>query len=44
MLFGLVLVPVVSSFTKAPDPGFVDETFSCYEEKVTVVKKKSLAE
>jgi SSS family solute:Na+ symporter len=44
MLFGLVLVPLVSSFTKSPDSGFIADTFSCYEEKVTVAKKKALSE
>lgn len=31
MLFGLVLVPVVSLFTKKPDKETVDEAFKCYE-------------
>lgn len=36
MLAGLVLVPVVSWLTKAPDKQLVDRVFSCYDQKVTV--------
>ncbi len=36
MLAGLVIVPVVSLFTKAPDKKLVDEIFSCYDKKVMV--------
>ncbi len=36
MLAGLVIVPVVSLFTKAPDKHLVDEVFSCYDKKVMV--------
>ena len=36
MLAGLVIVPVVSLFTKAPDKKLVDDVFSCYEKKVMV--------
>ncbi len=42
MLGGLLIVPIVSLFTKAPDKKFVDETFACYEETVSVQKKESL--
>ncbi len=42
MLGGLVIVPVVSMFTKKLDREFVDEAFACYEEKVSVNKKESL--
>ncbi|MEG2000893.1 MAG: sodium:solute symporter, partial [Evtepia sp.] len=31
MLAGLVIVPVVSMFTKKPDPQFVNDAFACYE-------------
>jgi len=41
---GLVIVPVVSLFTKPPKAEMVDHAFSCYEETVTVSTKKSLAE
>lgn len=36
MLAGLVLVPVVSWLTKAPDKQLVEHVFSCYDQKVTV--------
>ena len=36
MLAGLIIVPVVSAFTKAPDKALVDHVFSCYEKKVMV--------
>jgi len=36
MLAGLVIVPVVSILTKAPDKASVDNCFSCYEETVSV--------
>lgn len=32
MLFGLVLCPVVSAFTKKPDDAVVAKSFSCYEQ------------
>ena len=36
MLSGLVIVPVVSLFTKKLDKKLVDHVFSCYEQKVMV--------
>jgi SSS family solute:Na+ symporter len=42
MLAGLVIVPVVSVFTKAPDKAEVENYFSCYEEKVTVMVRDDL--
>lgn len=42
MLAGFVIVPVVSMVSKAPDKQFLEETFACYEEKVSVSKKESL--
>ena len=42
MLGGLILVPVVSAFTKKTKPENVDEKFSCYEETVVTNKKDSL--
>jgi SSS family solute:Na+ symporter len=44
MLAGLVIVPVVSIFTKAPDKITVDNCFSCYEEVVSVKARDALAE
>ena len=42
MLGGLVLVPVVSLFTKKQDANIVDDMFSCYNREVVVESKKSL--
>jgi solute:Na+ symporter, SSS family len=42
MLAGLVIVPVVTAITKAPDKTFVDNCFSCYEETVTVKVRDDL--
>ena len=44
MLAGLVIVPVVSIITKAPDKEKVNEMFTCYEKEVVVHSKKSLGE
>jgi SSS family solute:Na+ symporter len=42
MLAGLVIVPVVSVITKAPDKAAVENCFSCYEETVTVKVRDDL--
>ena len=44
MVAGLILVPLVSLFTKAPGQQIVDDAFSCYEQKVLVSAKESLGE
>ena len=44
ILSSLIIVPVVSLFTKSPGEKQVNEMFSCYEERVTVSAKKSLGE
>ena len=44
MLAGLVIVPVISLFTKKPDKELIDSTFACYEKEVAVHQKKSLSE
>lgn len=44
MIAGLVLVPVVSLFTKAPSQDRLDEVFSCYDRTVTVSVKDSIGE
>lgn len=44
MLAGLVIVPLVSLVTKKPDKDLVEDAFSCYGEKVTVLRSHSLAE
>lgn len=42
MVGGLVLVPIVSLFTKKSKPENVDEKFSCYDAVVVTSKKDSL--
>ena len=44
MLLGLVLVPLVSLLTPAPDRAVVDEMFSCYSHTVRVPASTSLEE
>ena len=44
MIAGLVIVPVVSLFTKKPDQKLLDETFACYEEKRAVPQKRALGD
>ena len=34
MLFGFIIVPLVSLFTKKPDKDTISETFSCYSKKL----------
>ena len=42
MLAGLVIVPVVSLFTRAPEQGHIDDIFACYERTITVTVKDSI--
>ncbi len=44
MLAGLVIVPLVSLFTPAPDKNLVDGAFSCYDRKVTVRQSEALGD
>ena len=44
MAAGLVVVPVVSLITPKPDKEKVDGIFACYDEKVTISRKRSLQE
>ena len=44
MLSGLVIVPLVSLVTKAPDKALIDSAFSCYEETVSVKVRDDLGE
>ncbi len=44
MLAGLVIVPLVSVFTKAPSRQLVDSAFACYDASVTVHAKRSLSD
>ena len=36
MLAGLIIVPVVSAITSAPDKKLVDDAFKCYDKETTV--------
>ena len=44
MIAGLVIVPLVSLATKAPDKARLEEIFSCYEQRVTVTVRDSIGE
>ena len=44
MLAGLIIVPVVSLFTKAPNKEVVNHVFSCYDKKVLVTVKDSIGD
>ena len=44
MVLGLIVVPVVSLFTKKPDKDKVEKMFSCYEQKVSVPAREALGE
>lgn len=44
MLGGMVIVPIVSAFTKKPSQAEVDSVFSCYEKKVLAPIKDVLSE
>ncbi len=44
MVGGLVIVPIVSLFTKKPDPALVEEAFACYNKKNEVEAKDALGE
>ena len=44
MIAGLVIVPVVSLFTPKPEANLVDETFSCFDQKVLVRQRQALGE
>ncbi len=42
MVGGLIIVPIISSFTKKQDKKELDELFECYEEKTAVAVKDHL--
>ncbi|MCR4610587.1 MAG: sodium:solute symporter [Lachnospiraceae bacterium] len=42
MVGGLVIVPIVTLFTKKPDKDEMDKLYSCFDEKVSVPKKEAL--
>ncbi len=44
MVAGLIIVPVVSTFTRKPEDALVEEAFSCYERRVYVKIKDALPE
>ncbi len=44
MIVGLILVPLVSLLTKAPDKRLVEDAFACYEQKVLVKKTEALGD
>ena len=44
MLAGLILVPVVSSFTKKPEETLVEDAFACYQRKAEVAQKTALGD
>ena len=44
MLAGLIIVPVVSIITKAPDKEKVEKIFSCYDKKVVVSAKTAIGD
>lgn len=44
MSSGLIIVPVISMFTKKQDESEIQRIFACYDEKVTITKKSSLQE
>ncbi|MBO4889093.1 MAG: sodium:solute symporter family protein [Firmicutes bacterium] len=44
MIIGLVLVPLVSLFTRKPDAKVVEDAFACYNEKVLVPQREALGD
>ncbi|MDY4430070.1 sodium:solute symporter family transporter [Evtepia sp.] len=44
MLAGLLIVPVVSVFTRKPDQAMVEEAFACYDKKAPVAQKNALSD
>ena len=42
MLVGMIIVPVVSAFTPAPDKDLVDNAFACYDKETTVPQSVAL--
>ena len=44
MLAGLIIVPIVSLVTKAPDKKLVDDIFACYDRKVITTVRDSIGD
>lgn len=42
MIGGLIIVPIVTIFTKKPEKEKMDEMFECFEKKVSVPKREAL--
>ena len=42
VILGLVLVPLISLISKAPEKDGVEQIFACYERKVMVLSKDSI--
>ena len=44
MLAGLIIVPIVSLFTKKPDADLVEDAFASYNKKVLVYQREALSD
>jgi SSS family solute:Na+ symporter len=44
MLAGLLIVPVVSLFTKKPDKALVDSAFASYDKEVVVHQRSAISD
>ena len=44
MIAGLIIVPIVSLFTRKPNSALVEDVFSCYGKKVVVSQSEALGE
>jgi SSS family solute:Na+ symporter len=44
MLAGLLIVPVVSLFTKKPDKALVDSAFASYDKEVVVHQRRAISD
>ena len=44
MIAGLIIVPVISLFTKKPSKELVDSAFACYNKEVLVHQSTSLSD
>ena len=42
MVGGLIIVPIISMFTKKQNKAELDELFACYEEKTEAVAREHL--
>ena len=44
MVAGMIIVPIVSLLTPAPEKEHIEKIFACYDETVVIRKKHSLEE